>query len=454
LFHELLQYTCTSIPKMMTMTKAIIFCVFLSASGLRRVLQTNRTTNFINALLPSFNNEAHQCSEVLNTLFAKGQPDSQKRIFGFDIRKYILALDQAAPTYKKVLDPGDCEVILILKGNRVHKVLGPPSLGSSKHHNHHQFCHERVVHNFISLISALRAEFPNEILPNVVLHLETGDTNSCGRGRPEVVCLSSSYSQNCAHSLILPIHSNQDISLNRQKVSKFRQIRQNAKAFQKKKPKAVWHGSPTGHNALQEGVMKTLLNNSRNAFSGGNTQRDLAIQISRQFPESLNASFSKSNMEDWADYQAQLSLDGNSYAGNTLEALLSGSIMMRHLPIASFQWFEPLLEPLKHYVPVAYDLSDVVGQVTWVRSNPTIASEIPERAVQIAEMISERRTQLCYVLQILRRLEALQQKLIAAIPEMPGEDISFSATPFPAHDEEQWAAERHAYIEKYPWKFA
>jgi hypothetical protein len=212
--------------------------------------------------------------------------------------------------------------------------------------------------------------------------------------------VGSSFSQQCEHSLILPIHGNQAFSRNKEIISKFQRLRRSAKPFGLRKPKAVWHGGRNGHAKLQQeialgwfGERDDLKNTS---YNGKSTQRDLAIQLSQASPESLDASFDYISIEQWKGYQAWLSLDGNSYAGNTLEALVSGSVMMRHAPRASFQWFEPILVPNEHYVPIEYDLSDVVDRVHWLKSNPLNASRIAERAVHLGETIAERRVQLCY----------------------------------------------------------
>jgi len=357
----------------------------------------------------------HQCNAVLDRLFDKGHSGSRKELFDLDSAKYASALKGTAPNYEKVLDPGDCEVIVIVKGNRMHTRKGGIKV-----------CHPHVISNFRKLLGLLRDAFPDEDLPNVILHMQTPDTNvGCGRGRPEVVCLSSSYAQNCVHTLNLPIHFNQDLLTTEQLVPEFQRIRGSAKAFEDKEPKAVWHGTQTGHSEVQKAVQDSIMlashNSSHNAFDGGDTQRDIAVQLAIDSPNFLDASWERIEMAKWADYQAQLSLDGNSFAGNTLQTLLSGSIMMRHSPIASYQWFEPLLAPYKHYVPIAYDLADVPKQIQWITSNPHRARGIAEHAVQIAEVIAERRTQLCYVLQALRRLESLQQDMIASLPEMPGD---------------------------------
>merc|ERR1712070_1142841 len=112
------------------------------------------------------------------------------------------------------------------------------------------------------------------------------------------------------------------------------------------------------------------------------------IELARSHPDYIDASFQKTPLQDWTQYKAWFALDGNSFASNTLEALLSGSVMLRHEAVASYEWFEPWLQPYKHYVPIAYNLSDVISKLDWVRSHDTEAAEIAAKAMSFAEQIS------------------------------------------------------------------
>ena len=47
------------------------------------------------------------------------------------------------------------------------------------------------------------------------------------------------------------------------------------------------------------------------------------------------------------------------------------------------EWFEPLLKPWRHYVPVANDLRNLTTAVKWVQANPQRAAAIAANAGEL-----------------------------------------------------------------------
>jgi hypothetical protein len=79
-----------------------------------------------------------------------------------------------------------------------------------------------------------------------------------------------------------------------------------------------------------------------------------------------------------------IDVDGNSSSWSRLRWLLrSGSLVLKQSS-DFLQWYYRWLEPRRHYVPVAHDLTDVVATVEWARINDGAARAIAEQGRRFA----------------------------------------------------------------------
>ena len=61
---------------------------------------------------------------------------------------------------------------------------------------------------------------------------------------------------------------------------------------------------------------------------------------------------------------------------------LSGMVVLKQ-ETEAVEWFEPLLSPWTHYIPVSASLHNLSDAVRWVRANPSRARAIVEPGAQM-----------------------------------------------------------------------
>jgi len=93
------------------------------------------------------------------------------------------------------------------------------------------------------------------------------------------------------------------------------------------------------------------------------------------------------SIENQTKYAYHLCLDGWAgswiLGGRLTEGMLLGNLCFN--PSAYEMYFESVLKPFVHYIPVAPDLSDLLTQINWARDNPEKAEEIAENGRLFAE---------------------------------------------------------------------
>jgi hypothetical protein len=162
-----------------------------------------------------------------------------------------------------------------------------------------------------------------------------------------------------------------------------------------KKPVAFFRGSSTGCGWDAETNMRLK-----------------AVQISSMNPELINAKLTKitKNMkvhktrragyvssklykeaspmkfERFSDYKYILQIDGNVAAYRLAKTMLLGSVIMIVESDYSL-WYQSLLEPFIHYVPVKPDLSNLVEMIEWCKLNDKKCEVIAKNGKKLAEKI-------------------------------------------------------------------
>jgi hypothetical protein len=79
-----------------------------------------------------------------------------------------------------------------------------------------------------------------------------------------------------------------------------------------------------------------------------------------------------------------IDVEGHGYSGR-LKLLLHTKrvVLMQNRPW--HEWFYAYIEPFRHYVPVAQDMSDLVERIEWLRTNPKLETEIAGEAQHFAQ---------------------------------------------------------------------
>ena len=94
------------------------------------------------------------------------------------------------------------------------------------------------------------------------------------------------------------------------------------------------------------------------------------------------------NMMEHAQYKYHIDLGGGggtTWTG-TIEKLALPGVLFHHVTPTK-DWFHDHLEPWKHYIPVAQDLSDLREQFEWAERNPQRAQRIAEAGTEFARWI-------------------------------------------------------------------
>ncbi|WP_181763303.1 glycosyl transferase family 90 [Mesorhizobium sp. B2-4-15] len=90
-------------------------------------------------------------------------------------------------------------------------------------------------------------------------------------------------------------------------------------------------------------------------------------------------------MEDQvATYRYMIDVEGAGYSGRFKMLLHTKRVvLLQDRPWR--EWFFDDIEPFRHYVPVARDLSDLTERIEWLRANPKMETEIAAEARHFAQ---------------------------------------------------------------------
>ncbi|QND59645.1 hypothetical protein HB778_26040 [Mesorhizobium huakuii] len=90
-------------------------------------------------------------------------------------------------------------------------------------------------------------------------------------------------------------------------------------------------------------------------------------------------------MEDQVTtYRYMIDVEGAGYSGRFKMLLHTKRVvLLQDRPWR--EWFFEDIEPFRHYVPVARDMSDLAERIEWLRANPKLESEIAEEARYFAQ---------------------------------------------------------------------
>jgi hypothetical protein len=88
---------------------------------------------------------------------------------------------------------------------------------------------------------------------------------------------------------------------------------------------------------------------------------------------------------DFIKYKIFFIIDGVVIASNHMWGFATGCVPFI-ITNAKF-WFKHLIIPHVHYIPVKYDLSDLIEKLQWVKENDSEARKIAENAVELSKYI-------------------------------------------------------------------
>jgi Glycosyl transferase family 90 len=152
-------------------------------------------------------------------------------------------------------------------------------------------------------------------------------------------------------------------------------------------PKAYWRGIASGEpgvNVRTEAVLR--LHNNPHADAKLLVPHENNIKTG-PLVDTTNTDFydSRRPIQEFVNHKYNLVLDGACIASSLQWAFASGSVPILVTHPGNDWWFKRYLEPMKHYVPVAYDLSDLEERLEWLVTHDEDARAIAENAVTFSQ---------------------------------------------------------------------
>lgn len=108
--------------------------------------------------------------------------------------------------------------------------------------------------------------------------------------------------------------------------------------------------------------------------------------------------------EEQSRYKYIINIPGHTTSFR-LSTLLGLKSVVLHVPHKYYMWFEPMLKPYIHYVPVRSDLQDLVKQVKWCIKNDDICKNIVNNANAFYNKYLSKTGMMEYMLTVLNGLD-------------------------------------------------
>lgn len=90
------------------------------------------------------------------------------------------------------------------------------------------------------------------------------------------------------------------------------------------------------------------------------------------------------SFEQMANYKFNINVGKNGFADSFWMKLATGSTIL-HVNMSMYEFYEYLLEPYVHYVPIKNDLSDLCDKLYWLMNNPMEAETIASKGSEVIE---------------------------------------------------------------------
>ena len=112
------------------------------------------------------------------------------------------------------------------------------------------------------------------------------------------------------------------------------------------------------------------------------------IRLSNYWSENKNIPIEylkeRIDYNEFLKYKIFFIIDGNCIASNNMYGFSTGCIPF--LITNSICWFSKLLVPYVHYIPIKYDLNNLIENIEWVKNNDDKAKIIADNALKFSEI--------------------------------------------------------------------
>jgi len=167
-----------------------------------------------------------------------------------------------------------------------------------------------------------------------------------------------------------------------------------APAFAERSDTIVWRGSATGYGAATNATMSPADADLRQRVrmclllrgdAGRALDVDAHIVPGRNATAEVADAYRRAEIaggaipeSSWVGRKFAIDIDGHANAfSNLFIRLIYGCCVIKIAsPLGYRQWYYDRLEPWRHYVPVAADMSDLVERIDWCRGHPDACRDI------------------------------------------------------------------------------
>ena len=186
-------------------------------------------------------------------------------------------------------------------------------------------------------------------------------------------------------------------------------------SWSQKRRGLVWRGSQTGGQYTGENwrsfprsmlVLKCVQIPERcDAGFSSYTQVDAEAKQSIDRELGLKSSIPLEGMQQWR-YIA--SLDGNGWADRFSRLLASSSLVFKQ-ESENYEFFESVVKPDTHYLPIKHDISDLNDKLDWANEHPLEVSRMIERSNKFVRENMRQEQVDCYLYNLLVKYGELQK---------------------------------------------
>lgn len=143
---------------------------------------------------------------------------------------------------------------------------------------------------------------------------------------------------------------------------------------------ALWRGgcSGLGNDSVRIRTVKTLIDYPY-----------ADVKLNKYWYENKNIPYNyfadKVDLKEFFNNKIFLIIDGNIIASNHMWGFATGCVPF--LISNAKCWFSEFLKPFVNYIPIKYDLSDLIEKIEWVRNNDELAEKISKNALEFVDDI-------------------------------------------------------------------
>ena len=184
--------------------------------------------------------------------------------------------------------------------------------------------------------------------------------------------------------------------------------------WNQKIPRVFWRGSTTGVEEItpRMRVVDALVSHPHcdvRFTHGVSFPSDARIDPHKFAPHRVS-------IGEHFQYKYILIVDGNVIASSHQWVFGSGSVPVMVTHPDNRYWFQPFLQPMKNYVPIAYDLSDLEEKVEWLVTHDEEAQQIANNAMYLSSVLFSPEFQKAYIDVRIREILGMKRTIGVAIP--------------------------------------